>query len=426
MVMELLEGEDLEHVLARRGPLPPAEAVDFLLQAGEAIAEAHALGIVHRDLKPANLFLARRPSGPPVVKVLDFGISKAPLSAKEKALTQDAALMGSPAYMSPEQMKASRDVDARSDIWSLGVVLHELLTGGLPFPGDSVATLITATLHDRHLPLSAYRPDLPHALQHVVDGCLEKDPARRFATVAALARALAPLGPPRSALSVERIVTVLEQQGPLPAAVASASPVAPDMQDPRISGPGGTVAIPGGSRAATTDPTVAVSGPVLGMPGSVTLSPTSGAAQRKGRSLVLPGAVLGALTAAVVAYAVLHGRGSSNEDRASARNEPPPASATATAAATPSLTMTPMATEAPTTKEAAAPTATGPAATAVSVPSVTASARTWAAAGRPKPSAAAATAAPVPTAATPAAAPTCKVVSYFDADGTKHFRQECR
>ena len=126
MVMEYLEGGDLAEMLSQRGPLPPQEVVGYVLEACEAIAEAHAMGIVHRDLKPANLFVAKRPSGKPVVKVLDFGISKVPITGKDVALTSAKAVMGSPGYMSPEQMVEASHAGPRSDLWSLGIVLYEL------------------------------------------------------------------------------------------------------------------------------------------------------------------------------------------------------------------------------------------------------------------------------------------------------------
>src|SRR5579863_6621840 len=135
MVMEFLEGSDLAAAIERGGAMPVAQAVGFVLQACEAIAEAHALGIVHRDLKPANLFLARRAGRDPMVKVLDFGISKTKDAAA--GLTQTSSVMGSPYYMAPEQMMSSKDVDVRSDIWALGIILYELLSGKAPFQGDT-------------------------------------------------------------------------------------------------------------------------------------------------------------------------------------------------------------------------------------------------------------------------------------------------
>src|SRR5262249_49050 len=141
IVMEHLEGCDLSAWLAEHGRLPVEQAVDFVLQACEALAEAHVLGIVHRDLKPSNLFCARRPGGTVSIKVLDFGISKIvtpPDPAMPLEATGEAALLGSPFYMSPEQMQRAADVDARADIWALGVVLYQLVTGHQPFSGATV------------------------------------------------------------------------------------------------------------------------------------------------------------------------------------------------------------------------------------------------------------------------------------------------
>jgi serine/threonine-protein kinase len=226
IVMEYLEGVDLATWRVEHQVLQLAEAVDLILQACEAIAEAHALGIVHRDLKPANLFLARRPSGPPIVKVLDFGISKSTLAAAQSHLTHTTALLGTPHYMSPEQMQSARTVDVRSDIWALGVIVYELLGGRLPFEGETLTELIAAVLTRETEPLRSHRADLPPAVEDVVSRCLAKNPAARYANIGQLAIALAPFGSARSAVSVERILHVLGQaaaQGPSRAAMAGAN-----------------------------------------------------------------------------------------------------------------------------------------------------------------------------------------------------------
>jgi hypothetical protein len=206
MVMEYLEGQDLAAVLRATGPLPVSDAVAFVAQAIEAIAEAHALGIVHRDIKPSNLFLARRPDGTPLVKVLDFGISKAaiPGSMDAAAVTTTSAVLGSPMYMAPEQMISSREVDARTDVWSLGVVLYQLLTGRGPFNGTTMTELCARILQEPHAPIRASRADVPPEIEAVVARCLEKDRTHRFASVADLAEAIAPFGGQSAALAAER------------------------------------------------------------------------------------------------------------------------------------------------------------------------------------------------------------------------------
>lgn len=196
MVMELLEGMDLDGVLQERGALPVAEAVEYVLQACAGVAEAHALHIVHRDLKPGNLFLTRRRDGTPVVKLLDFGISKnvarSPNGQDATALTADREMMGSPRYMSPEQVRSSKDVDARTDIWSLGVILHELLAGVAPFRANNIADTLVAILHDAPQPIAKTAPDVPRKLVDVVMRCLQKAPEARYQTVEELSAALLP------------------------------------------------------------------------------------------------------------------------------------------------------------------------------------------------------------------------------------------
>ncbi len=189
IVMEYLEGSDLAAVLRDRAPLPLPEVADWVRQACAGIAEAHALGIIHRDLKPANLFLARKRSGEAVVKVLDFGISKL---LEDTRITRAAVGMGSAEYMSPEQMRSAGDVDARTDLWSLGVTLYELCTGATPFHAESVAQVGAAVLTREPTPPQRLRPELPSGLEAVILRCLDKDPERRFASAVELGKALAP------------------------------------------------------------------------------------------------------------------------------------------------------------------------------------------------------------------------------------------
>ncbi|MFZ5890393.1 MAG: serine/threonine-protein kinase [Myxococcota bacterium] len=216
MVMEYLHGGDLSQVIQQRGPLPIEEAVDYVLQASEALAEAHALGIVHRDLKPANLFHTRRADGSSCIKVLDFGISKITGlsgSGADLGMTKTSTVMGSPLYMSPEQMASSRNVDARTDIWSLGIILYELLAGRVPFVADTMPQLCAMILQQTAPPLRSVRPDAPEALQAVLAHCLEKDPTRRFSNIAELASALLPFASRGGRNSVERISRVITAAG---------------------------------------------------------------------------------------------------------------------------------------------------------------------------------------------------------------------
>jgi eukaryotic-like serine/threonine-protein kinase len=225
IVMEYLEGSDLAAVLKSRGRLPAGEAIRFILEACEALAEAHVIGIVHRDLKPANLFLANQPGGPPIIKVLDFGISKS-TSLTQDQLTKTSAIMGSPLYMSPEQMRSARTADVRSDIWSLGVVLYELLSGRVPFSGETMIELMLAIAQTPEQPLRAVSPDIDPGLEKVVHRCLAKDPGARFQNVGELAVALAPFAPARSDVSIERISQVLRASMKSPAATSLAPPAA--------------------------------------------------------------------------------------------------------------------------------------------------------------------------------------------------------
>jgi hypothetical protein len=213
IVMEFLEGSDLSEWLRQKGVLPIEQAVEFVLQACEAVAEAHSFGIIHRDLKPANLFVVRRNDGRYSVKVLDFGISKTLQSSGDLAGTGTRDVMGSPHYMSPEQMHSSKDVTPHSDIWSIGVILYELIAGQSPFPGDTFPAVCLKIAMDEPPPIRSVRPDTPAPLEAIILKCLEKDRANRFENVAQLALALEDFAPKRARASVERIVRILRRAG---------------------------------------------------------------------------------------------------------------------------------------------------------------------------------------------------------------------
>ncbi len=246
MVMEYLEGSDLAHRIASGPPLSVAEAARFLLEACEALAEAHAAGIVHRDIKPANLFLAKRADRTSSVKVLDFGISKANVGGAAGGITSTQAVMGSPYYMSPEQLMSAKHVDARSDVWSLGIVLYEALVGSPPYVGETLAEIVAKILQGDAPRVTAHRSDVSAEVDAVIARCLAKDAAGRYRDVGELATALATLTPD-GARSVERISRVLG---------SSIHPPAEPSGAPRASvsdaGRGGTVAM---SRTPITAPT---------------------------------------------------------------------------------------------------------------------------------------------------------------------------
>jgi serine/threonine-protein kinase len=210
IVMEYLDGRDLALEHREHGPLPIQDIADYVLQAIEAVAEAHAFGIVHRDLKPENLFLAKRPDGTRCIKVLDFGISKSiVLASQGRALTHTAIIMGSPFYMSPEQMRAPRTVDARTDIWSLGAILYDLIAGHPPYVAETIPQLCTMMLEGDPAPLGTLRTDLNPQLERVVARALARDVARRWASVGELALALLPFASRGSRIHVERAGRVL-------------------------------------------------------------------------------------------------------------------------------------------------------------------------------------------------------------------------
>ena len=240
MVMELLEGADLSRTVKVRGPLSVEETVDYMLQVCEALAEAHALGIVHRDLKPANLFLTRTPAGLPLIKVLDFGISKAnPLGdagTSAPSITSSASMLGSPGYMAPEQMRSSRDVDARSDIWSMGIILFRLVSGHVPFHGDTLGDLLHKVMSEPTPSLRTHCPNLPAGFEQVVEKCLMKQRIDRYANLAELASALVPFAGIDSArLSAHRVAMVLSGAGVSRPSLPSGTPAVPAVSANQVT-----------------------------------------------------------------------------------------------------------------------------------------------------------------------------------------------
>jgi serine/threonine-protein kinase len=191
MVMELLEGEDLAKVIAR-GPVPVADAVDHVVQACEAVAAAHDVAIVHRDLKPANLFVTRGREGRTTIKVLDFGISK--LRNESHAVTQTLSVVGSPLYMSPEQMESPRDADERADVWSLAVILFELVAGKPPFDAPTLPLLCARICTSPPRTFAELGVAAPEELAKILRRCLSKRPDERVQSAVELAGLLAPFG----------------------------------------------------------------------------------------------------------------------------------------------------------------------------------------------------------------------------------------
>lgn len=214
LVMEYLEGTNLQQLLVDQGPQPVSRGVDFLLDACEALAEAHRAGIVHRDLKPANLFLTRDVYGDPTIKVLDFGISKFLEPTRDEALglTDSRALMGSPVYMSPEQMRSARDVDHRTDIWSLGAVLFELLTGRPVWTGQSLSELCAQVARDPAPNVREFCQGASQELSDIITRCLQKDVVLRYQQVVDLALALERFASPQGKATLPRILLLAGHQ----------------------------------------------------------------------------------------------------------------------------------------------------------------------------------------------------------------------
>jgi serine/threonine-protein kinase len=273
MVMEFLEGTDLGTLLEREGVLPIEQAIAYALQTCEALAAAHTSNVVHRDVKPSNLFLTYGPDREPVVKVLDFGISKMLDGNTSGSITETQRGVGSPSYMAPEQMRSAKRVDARADIWSMGVVLYEFLSGQSPFVADTIPELYALILDktSRPTPLRSLRAEVPEELERVVDRCLEKDVEARFGDVAELAAALAPFGGAFGPVSAARTKRIIEAAALAGNVIARAEPSDRGVT-PRTTPTLGTRSPSGGPKAgpshATEQPATVRQGRMPGAPAS--------------------------------------------------------------------------------------------------------------------------------------------------------------
>ncbi|HEU5073958.1 MAG TPA: protein kinase [Polyangiaceae bacterium] len=300
MVMEYLEGADVAQILERDGVLSVEDAALYIIQACEAVAEAHSHGIVHRDLKPANLFLAQQPDGSLRIKVLDFGISKVADTQLEHSLTRTSSMMGSPLYMSPEQMRSTRSVDLRTDIWALGVIFYEMVTGSLPFIANSVPELSAKVLLEAHEPLSSRRPDLPLALERVVTRALCKNASERYPSIAEFALELLPFAPHRARHNVERISKVLCAAGLSTSRFKASVPPGPMSFTANSEAGLNGATLPGHDGGSTRDSRVSV---VMGGVSDATqanFGQTSGP-KRRGRAGLFAAAVLGIVGLAAAA-----------------------------------------------------------------------------------------------------------------------------
>ena len=200
IVMERLEGQNLEELTRARGPLPVAVAVNYVLQACAGLAEAHRIGLVHRDIKPENLFLAHYADSEPVIKVMDFGVARwrGRDARGSSRLTGPRTNVGSPCYQSPEQMQNAADVDERADIWALGLVLYELLTGECPFEGETIAETCWRILQGPRPSFARARPDVESGLEIVFQRCIALNRQDRYRSMKQLAAALRPFACPRT------------------------------------------------------------------------------------------------------------------------------------------------------------------------------------------------------------------------------------
>jgi serine/threonine-protein kinase len=245
LVMQHLVGQDLASEAAvRAGRMAIVEVADYGIQVCAGLVEAHARGIVHRDIKPGNLFVTRGSGGQPLLKILDFGISKllADDDDGDPALTDSAWLLGSPAYMSPEQVRQSSEVDHRTDIWSLGVVLYELCAGTRPFHGNGVSALLAAIAADAPKSLREVNPNVPADLDAAVARCLRRAPTLRYASAAALAKALEPFASERGKLLATKLDLDVRTHA-APVTPAAYGPEPQPMQAAHTRGEDGTTVV---------------------------------------------------------------------------------------------------------------------------------------------------------------------------------------
>ena len=415
MVMEYLEGGDLAAWLKQRGAMPIDVAVEFVLQACVAVADAHALGIVHRDLKPANLFCIRRSDGQLSIKVLDFGISKlTDLSGTGPGMgmTKTSALMGSPLYMSPEQMRSSKDVDSQTDIWALGVILFELMTTRPAFLAESVTELAIKVASEPAPLIRGFRPDVPPALEAIISKCLEKDKRQRFRNVGELALALLPFAHKRAKASVERISGILQSAGLSQSALAvPASPPAEQY-----------VPVDATRASAGTLPPV----------GRTTVG------SKSNKTTIVGASIAGSVVLIAIVGSVIALRRPAHPDDSPVAAAPPAITAgslpsESAQAMPPVLPVAPARAPDPKPVEAAPAVVAQPAAVAATAAATTkgktpvaipATAPRAPVAATPTPPQAAQVPTPAPPAASPAAAK-CDPPYYFDANGNRLFKKEC-
>ncbi len=352
MVMEYLEGYDLNQILRHHGPQLPQAVVDLMLQACEGIAEAHSLGIIHRDIKPSNFFITRRPDGSNLLKILDFGISKANGEGISE-LTGTQTVVGTPTYMAPEQMQTARSTDPRSDIWSMGVVMYQMLAGRPPFEAENYAQLVLMVAKD---PPAQFNVALPGGLQSIVFRCLEKDPKNRIQNAGELARMLAPYAsdPLSAQQSAERASRILS------------APRGSQPGFPLSSGAGGGVQL---TPPALTPKSWGQTGSSLG--GAAGQMGTK--VVRGGRGLVIAGVATLCIAAGAGGYFISSSmKGGSSDDKGTHVTAPEPSAATQPAAPTPAPTPPPTPAPAPAeTPPAAAPPAPTPAVTETKATQVT-------------------------------------------------------